>query len=103
MVSMTPWMLLIIHSIAVVAMAIFVGTRFSRSSEVAMAWTLFMLVDFPMGWLMIPLELWIGPVVRADIGEYAAGVLLPAVGFFVLGGTQYFCIGKLVVVWLARR
>ncbi|NLE61613.1 MAG: hypothetical protein GX616_24940 [Planctomycetes bacterium] len=78
--------------------AILIGAGFNASNEAAMAWTIFMLIDFPLGWLMIPLELCIGPIVRDNISLYAARVVLPAIGFLVLGGIQYYCLGRLIAL-----
>lgn len=98
-----PWILLILHTLAVIAMAVFVHSRLALSDEVIMAWSLFMLVDFPLGWLMIPLESWIAPVAYRYFGVFGDGVLLPAVGFLVLGGAQYFFVGRLAVWYLSLR
>lgn len=68
-----------------------------------MAWTLFMAIDFPLGWVMIPIDVWLGSIVEANTSEFIRYVIMYPVGFLVLGGVQYFCIGKLIVFWLNRR
>ena len=87
-----PRVLVIAHSAAVILAAILIGAGFNASNEVAMAWTIFMLIDFPLGWLCI------GPIVRDNISLYAARVVLPAIGFLVLGGIQYYCLGRLIAL-----
>ncbi|MCC5829800.1 MAG: hypothetical protein JJU36_10180 [Phycisphaeraceae bacterium] len=88
------------HSIAVIAMAICIGTHFSESREVVMAWTVFLAIDFPLGWLILPIDVWLGPFVEANTSDFMRYVIMNAVGFFVLGGAQYFCIGKFIVFLL---
>jgi len=103
-----PWFVVLIHTFVVLWMAFFVASGIGTFSEREMAWVLFMAVDFPLGWLAIPLELWLSDTARQHFGEFGSFVLLPTVSFGILGGIQYYWVAKLVVysrrrVLAARR
>ncbi len=67
-----------------------------------MLWNIFMLLDFPLGWLVIPIELYGMPLLRTVVASPATctaihHVYLPTISFGLLGGTQYYLLTFLVV------
>jgi len=96
-----PWLLVCAHSIAVVSWAIFIGSGLSVSSEALMLWGFFMAIDFPTGWLIIPIGLWLESSVGTAHGLVGENIFT-AVMFLMLGGAQYFCVGRLIL-WLRKR
>lgn len=70
----------------------------STSGEAVMGWLIFMAIDFPIGFLAIPIELLFGPL----LDSYYHFVILPGTTFLVLGGLQYYLFTKFII-YLAMR
>ena len=88
MVRRIPLIIVALHTLMVLAVLIFVASKYGDGTnrDIAILWVVFMLVDFPLGWLAIPLEV----VARPYFSLRMSDVYLPALTFSVLGGIQYF-------------
>jgi hypothetical protein len=94
---------LAIHSAAVIGFSFLVFSGLRQSPEAAMAWTLWMLSDFPLSIGAIPSE----PVLKAllieTIGvDYFYGFAFGAY-FLVMGGAQYYFLFGWVSGYIAQR
>jgi hypothetical protein len=98
MLTKLPLVALIVHSSLVAFVAVVVAL--SRNSEIAGIWVMFMVIDFPLSVLAIPIELIALPMIHDHSPEKAWSVLqyicLPALTFFIVGGAQYYLLARLV-------
>jgi len=94
---------LAIHSAAVIGFAFLVYSGLSHSAEAAMAWNLWMMIDFPISIGAIPSELVLKPQLIDTIGfDYFYGFAFGAY-FLVFGGLQYYLVFGWLVCYIARR
>ena len=92
-----PRVAVIVHSILVAAVAVVVAL--SSSSEIAAIWVGFMVIDFPLSILAIPIELFTVPIIHDQLprGAWSVAqyVCLPALTFCILGGVQYYLLARM--------
>ena len=103
LISNIPYFFVFTHSIIVAAMAVFVSTSLAESAESAMAWVVFLLIDFPLGWLLIPIHSYLVPLLLPNASGTVLYVITPLVVFLILGGIQYYFVGKLLVYIIEMR
>jgi len=106
----SPWMqsnssglfAFLVHSLLVILVfSVILSTR-SKSPEIDFLAFLFFLIDFPVGCIVPLLAGALDPVV-GNSPEVVANVILPAVLFGILGGFQYYLLGRTIGSLALRR
>lgn len=85
--SVAPRVVVMLHTLLVGATAIYVesSARAGYGYEAGMLWNVFVVVDFPIGLICIPLETALVSSLGSSFSPFTHFVALPAIAFGILG------------------
>jgi hypothetical protein len=94
-----PWVAVVCHTMLVVTIA---AINYQTPGEASLLWNLFMIIDFPLSWVLSPVFGLIESWSRNSFGINATYSYTYAVVFAMVGGLQYFLVFKLLGRWVRR-
>lgn len=99
-----PWLAVVFHTLLVVGVMLLVREGLLKSHmDTGMLWNIFLVIDFPLGWLAIPIGKYLFPSLDRLWGfDYYIQNYEFACIFAILGGIQWFTLTK-CLFWACRR